>query len=376
MSMKLIVSICISMFLTVSLYGQITEKEKERLLKKVDRQEKKLTKPYQLIVLPALYYTPETTLAGGATSMMKFKSNRNDSLCKTSQIFANAIYTLNDQIILTLPFQLFLKHNKWFISGEASFFRYPYIFGGIGNEHEIDEIEDYNAYFPRYQLEIMRSLAPKIYLGPGFFYQNMTVTEIAQDGLLDTGGFLGAEGGVTVGFGIVGTYDSRDNQLSPRSGWFIKYGSLHNSGTWGSDFDFSQYTFDLRWYTPILKKHSIAMQLFTQFQDGDVPFNRLSALGGPNLMRGYQLGIYRDQKQAVYQLEWRSKTYFHHIGLRAFGAIGGVGNDLEVLSENLRPTVGGGIRLSMKKDDDLYLRFDAGFGEKTSGIYFSIGEAF
>ncbi len=356
--------------------AQISQKEKERLLKKAKREERKLDRPYQIIVLPALYYTPETNVAGGVTSMTKFRSNPKDSLCKTSQIFANAVYTLNDQIILSAPFQLFLSHNKWFASGELSFFRYPYIFGGVGNDHEIDEIEDYNAYFPRYRLELMRRVAPSIYVGPNFFYQNMTITEIEQDGLLASGQYIGSKGGAVVGLGIVASFDTRDNQLSPQNGWFIKYGSLHHNSSWGSDFRYDQYTIDARWYKPLFKKHSIAMQLFTELQDGEVPFNRLSALGGLYRMRGYQLGIYRDLNQAVYQLEWRSKTYFHHIGLRAFMAIGGVGDNFEVLSENLRPTVGAGLRLSMKKDDDLFLRLDAGFGEDTHGIYFSVGEAF
>lgn len=362
--------------ITISSQGQISQKEKDRLLKKAKREERKLSRPYQIIVLPAFYYTPETNLAGGVTSMAKFKSNPTDSLCKTSQVFANAVYTLNDQIILSAPFQLFLAHNKWFASGQLSFFRYPYIFGGVGNDHEIDEVEDYNAYFPRYRLELMRRLAPSIYVGPNLFYQNMTITETKQEGLLASGNYLGSEGGATVGLGIVASFDTRDNQLSPRNGWFFKYGSLHHSSVWGSDFDYNQYTLDARWYKPFLKKHSIAIQVFTEFQDGDVPFNRLSSLGGLFKMRGYQLGIYRDLKQAVYQLEWRSKTYFHHVGLRAFMAVGGIGADIKILSENLRPTVGAGLRVSMKKDDDLFLRLDAGFGENTSGIYFGVGEAF
>ncbi len=366
------------LFAATLAYAQFTPKGEAKLKRKIEREQRKLDRPYSLIVLPALYYTPETSLAGGATSMLTFKTNPTDSNCRTSQIFANAIYTLNDQIILTAPFQIFLSRNRWFLNGELSFFRYPYIYGGIGNEHEPDEYEDYNAYFPRYRAELLRRVVGNFYAGGNLFYQNTTITETEFNGLLDTGKVAGAEGGVTFGVGLSLLLDYRNNQLSPTKGWYISYSTLHNSEALGSNFNYDQYTFDFRFYHRLGKKHSWAHNVYTQFQNGTIPFNRLSALGGPFRMRGYQQAVYRDENQLVYQTEFRSKVYFNHIAFRLFGAVGGVGSDLEEVSQNLRPTMGTGIRFTFKRKSNVFIRLDygVGLGTQTRGFYVNVGEVF
>lgn len=376
--MRIVFLTLFTAWFVTSAYAQFTPKNEVKLKRKIEREQRKLDRTYGLIVLPALYYTPETNLAGGITGMFTFKSNPKDTACRTSQIFANAIYTLNDQIILAAPFQVFLSKNKWFLNGELSFFRYPYIYGGIGNDHEPDEYEDYNAYFPRYRAEILRRVADNIYMGGNLFYQNTTITEKAFNGLLDTGTVAGAQGGVTFGLGISILYDSRNNQLSPTKGWYLSYSTLHNNSAWGSDFNFDQYTLDARFYHPFKKRHGWAHNVYAQFQNGTVPFNRLSALGGPFRMRGYQQAVYRDENQVVYQTEFRSKVYFNHVAFRLFSAVGGIGSDLEEISQNLRPTLGTGIRFTFNKKSKVFIRLDygVGIGTQTSGFYVNVGEAF
>tara|TARA_B100000780_G_C21073237_1_gene431952 strand:- start:200 stop:1330 length:1131 start_codon:yes stop_codon:yes gene_type:complete len=359
-----------------SAFSQVTDKEKAKLLRKIEREKRKLDMNYSLLVLPAIYYTPETNLAGGVTSMITFKSNPKDSLCKTSQIIANAIYTLNDQILLNAPFQVFLDSNKWYLNGELAFYRYPYVFGGIGNDHEVDEVENYSAYFPRFNSDILRRISGSVYGGGNFFYQNTTITEVERGGLLDSANIPGAQGSTTFGIGLSFFVDTRNDQLLPTKGWYVKYSTLHFTEFLGSNYAFNQYTLDARWYKTVLKKHSVALNLFTEFQDGDVPFNRLSPLGGPFRMRGYLRGNYRDKQQAILQAEFRSKQYWHHVAFRLFSAIGGVGDNPDVIAQNLRPTVGAGFRFTFKPDEKLYIRVDYGVGQNTSGFYVNVGEAF
>lgn len=375
-------ALLLCLFVTAELLAQHKPtRDERRTLRKVKRElakhdSTKQEKRLNALILPAVYYTPETHLAFGLSGFMVFKTAKNDSLLKQSTVTFASVYTLNDQIILTSPFQLFFGANRYFVNGEVAFYRFPYIFSGIGNTHDGTVKENYNAYFPRFNAVVYRKIHKNWYAGAGWWYQNTIVNEWEPNGLLDQPQIPGNRGGVTSAPVISLFNDSRNNVLSPSSGRWITAKLWRNDAFSGSDFSYTQFTLDFRHYQQIFKNQVVAAQLFVDVIDGEAPFNRLSMLGGQSRMRGYQEAVFRDKQQMVLQSEWRSRVYFNHLAFRLFAAAGGIGNSTDDVLKHFRYTAGAGLRFTLNKESKMYFRIDAGFGANTYGIYINVGEAF
>jgi len=323
-------------------------------------------------VLPIIYYTPETRFAYGLSGISFFKT---DSLSRVSSVQVLGAYTQNKQILSWLPFQLFLKEDNYWVQGELAFYRYPYFFSGVGNEVPNGYEEDYTAQFPRFRLTGMKKVAPNLYAGAQYWFQNTNIREREAGGLLEQGA-PGGDGGTTSGIGWAVNYDKRDIQFFPSKGAFVQLRSLFNQQELGSDFTYNNYIVDARKYLSI-QSHVLALQGYADIIFGGPPFNQMAQLGGENRMRGYRLGTYRDRKMLVSQLEYRS-PYIWRISFVGFGGYGGVADNFEGFStRTMRFSYGAGMRFLFDSNQRLNMRFDYGFGDDGNrGFYFTFGEAF
>ena len=140
-----------------------------------------LDKQRKLTILPTVYFKPETNWAFGVSALMYRRFNQKDTISPLSLAGLSFVYTLNRQILFSMPFKIFLKEDNYRINGEISFYEYPYFFAGIGNDKELIEeqySEDYGANFPRFAITGLKKFRKNIYTGPKLFYQNTTVTSI------------------------------------------------------------------------------------------------------------------------------------------------------------------------------------------------------
>jgi len=71
---------------------------------------------------------------------------------------------------------------------------------------------------------------------------------------------------------------------------------LHADQNWpGSDFNFLTYTVDVSAFVTNRFNHTPGFNLYGSFSRGDMPFQSLTLLGGPNMMRGYIEGRFRNR---------------------------------------------------------------------------------
>ena len=128
-------------------------------------------KAFSVLPLPLIYYTPETRLAYGvaATATFRFRrdmhvlradsSGQAGATVRPSQITLGFAYTQNKQILFYLPFQLFYDQDKYYINGEAGYYRYTYFFYGVGQQEVTREL--YAVDFPRIRINAFRRIVPK-----------------------------------------------------------------------------------------------------------------------------------------------------------------------------------------------------------------------
>lgn len=342
--------------------------------KKEIKQQKKQTRNWSLKGYPLVFYSPETKLGFGLAGAFNFKAGpKSDTLLNDSQILTGSAYTLEKQLLLYLPWKIFWGENKNYSFGEVGYYKYFYQFHGVGQNSLIEDVDTFKVNFPRIRIHYSRKILEHFSLGAALWFEDYQIqTEIGS--LVDA--TLGGKGGITHGVGPLFVFDSRNHVFYPEKGWYIEGKALTFQNFLGSDYNFTRGSLDIINYSTVHKNAVLASHLNYQFGSGSIPFNMMSALGGTKRMRGYYEGRYRDKNAIILQTEYRLALP-KRFGLVAFADIGQVFsqfNDMKMKA--WRWTAGGGIRFMLDVERKINIRLDYGFGKQTSGLYFTIGEAF
>jgi len=333
-----------------------------------------------LFVLPIVYYTPETRLAGGAGLLYTFRFRNEPIGALSSFIQPGFAYTQENQLLLYLPFRLYKDNERFITYGELGYYRYSYFFYGIGNQAQEMNEELFDITYPRLRLHQLIEVVPNYYLGAMYAFDEYQVSGKLQGGILDDPGLSisGRNGGRVATAGLITLLDTRDNQFFPRKGVFGE-GTFQLSRSFlFSDYRFLRATINVSGYLSLGKtdKHVLAANLYNEWIEGTAPFNALALLGGVKRMRGYYEGRYRDNNLLATQIEYRGPLFWR-FRWATFFSYGGVAPSIRSFKlANMRYTYGAGLRFLISKEEQVYLRADLGLGKNTSGFYFTIGEAF
>ena len=329
------------------------------------------------ITLPLAFYTPETRFGGGAATLYAFRFRNQSDSSRPSQIQLGGAYTAEKQLLSYLPFQLFLDDAKYNIYGELGYYRYFFYFFGIGNDAS-DESESFNVNFPRVRLSALKLVAPNLYVGGRYWFDNYQIAKVEEGGLLETQNITGNEGGTVSSLGAVATYDSRDNIFFAKEGILAEFSLMNNSTALGSDFNFTRVSLDAATYFTNKFNHTFAVNAYTSFIFGDAPFNELAMLGGTKKLRGFYEGRYRDKKLWMVQGEYRMPELYWRLGLVVFGGVGSVAEEFSDFKDNeVHYTFGSGLRVLLSEKERINIRIDVGIDEKFNVLpYITVSEAF
>ncbi len=332
-------------------------------------------------IYPVLGYQPETKFVFGAISFIVYDNTEmeGDAYYRPSSISPYFLYTLNNQMLLAIDFDLYFK-NGFYLDIKPRYYKYPDFFFGIGNDNIIEDEETYINEFLRVDGRFMKFINQKWSAGLRFDIQNNNLYDFDEDGRLINGDFVGIEGGLNSGIGPTILLDTRDNILYPSKGVYARAEINFYSNAFGGDFNYSHYFIDLRKYISIKnEKNILAFQAAGNFTSGDeVPFYKLQKVGGDSRLRGIEnANLYIDKQSFWMQAEYR-RELFWRFGAVAFAGFGDVAPGLDKFRFNeLKYVVGIGGRFQAMKDEKLNIRLDAGIGRGGQyAFYLSIKEAF
>lgn len=327
----------------------------------------------QWTFIPALTYSPETSLGIGARAVRIFRTG-SDSLSganRPSSLPLTFLYTLNHQVILTGELELWMNQNKSFFNGRMEFSDYPFQFSGIGNA--VFEAESYASRYFYVHVYYEKEVARGIYLGPRYEFRTDDLYQKVPGGLLDAGTIPGSNGQRLSGLGLAVTLDRRDAIFQPARGGYHQLSWMKFHSVLGSNFDFTQWVFDFRKYWPMRNDQVFVGQAMVSLTQGEVPFQHLSMMGGSDLMRGYFEGRYRDRHAMVYQAEWRFPVY-RNLRMVAFGSAGQIGRNAGDFGLNRNMRLGAGIGFRYRLNEEgLQLRIDLAYGDRPA-FYFGLNE--
>ncbi len=329
------------------------------------------------VVLPLVFYSPETRIGGGAAALYAFRFRNQPDSARPSQIQLGGAYTQENQILSYLPFQLFFKNSEYNIYGELGYYRYFFYFYGVGNDIS-GERERYSVNFPRVRLNALKLVYPSLYLGVRYAFDDYKITERQQGGLLSTEDIAGNEGSLISSLGVVANFDNRDNIFYATEGWNVELSALTNHRYLGSDFNFNRISLDATTYRTNSLNHTLAINAFMSFNFGDVPFNEMAVIGGTKRMRGFFEGRYRDNHVWMLQSEYRFPPFWWRLGAVVFGSVGSVANEVpDFFGNQIHYSGGAGLRILLSKKERINIRLDYGINEKGEGFpYITVTEAF
>lgn len=333
-------------------------------------------KGLNVIGLPIVFVTPETGFGfgGGAQFFLLRKSNVYNS--RLSNILVSGIYTLNQQLLIDIRPQLYIQRGNYLLDASYKFQIFPNRFWGVGPNTPDSNEESYNMTSSELRIAFLKRLPPKLNFGFEYISNFHDVTEVEEGGLLASETIEGNKRATISGLGVIFNLDSRDNIASPFSGNFFQINARFSSKNLGATHGFNTFILNLRSYLPLGKKSIIALQLYTQNNYGDVPFQSKVWYGGGEMARGYFRGRFIDNHAYVLQAEYRLR-FASRWTMAGFALVGEVADLPENFFNYLKPSAGGGVRFKLVKTKDTLLRLDFGFGiDGNNGIYFGVNEAF
>ncbi len=331
------------------------------------------------LVVPAVYYSPETKLALGVAGFYYFRLPGETLDDRPSNVDGDVIYTVNKQLLVQLTPTVYLSHGKLLIESEVSYERLFDRFYGVGPNTPQRNEETFNYDLLRVRFGLYRRLAPFAYFGMQYHAEHVEVTKRDREdaNLATNPSVLGAGGSTVSGLGFRLTYDSRDNYLSATRGAYFGAVGMFYSSAMGGTHTYSLFTLDARKYFPLWWNHVFAIQGYAASTAWNVPFTQLPGLGGQFRMRGYFDGRFRDQNAIISQVEYRFPIVWRFGGV-GFASAGVVAPGLlDFDFHDIKGTAGGGLRFMFDRDERLNGRFDVGVAnDGTSAFYIQINEAF
>ncbi|MCJ7682297.1 MAG: BamA/TamA family outer membrane protein [Candidatus Aminicenantes bacterium] len=329
-------------------------------------------KKFFFLPVPLVFYMPETRWAFGAATLFSYNPRGHSSKTRPSTLSLSGYTTQNRQYSIELQPEIYLENETYFIKGALRISRYPDRFFGIGDGTTADMEESYTSEFVKLDLSFQKKIHPGsgLYAGVGYKYEHHRMIEVMP------GGIPGREGGTLSALGLILNWDTRDNIYFPRTGRLFQFTADVYAAVLGSEFDFTALKLDLRTYVPLAKSHSLAFQFLMDTRLGEPPFYSLSQLGGDRILRGYYTGRFRDKTAVILQGECRLQV-LKKLGVVIFAGLGNVTDHPGNLNfRTLKYSLGIGLRFFLSPGETPCIRGDFGLGKKSSGLYFTVKDAF
>ncbi len=333
---------------------------------------------HSLTIYPMAGYSPRQGFHIGVMPVWRIKPNeafkceyyRPTTFAPAVKVSTTGMYELE------LDANVFTR-NRWMFISKFQYLFLPDEYYGIGNHVKSPPYSEFETNRFAFKSDILKGINSRWFAGVRLDINNDELSNIKGD--LLTPDVLGYNGGWVNGIGPGLAFDNRNDQLYPSRGWFVIFSSAYYSSIFGSDYNFTSATLDVRKYLDLKGKESIlAFQAYLSGAEGDIPFYKMSFLGGSRLLRGishpYQ---YMDKHVWYAQAEWRKHIWWR-LGAVLFTGAGKVSPKFMQQPLNDLHIVGGtGLRFKVLPDEGLNFRIDFGMSNhKDTGIYFTIREAF
>lgn len=327
---------------------------------------------------PMAGYSPRTGFEIGVMPVWRIKP-RNAEAC---EFYRPTTFAPSFKLSTTGMYEfevdaLAFTSKRWMFISKFQYMFLPDEFYGIGNQEKDPPFATFDINRFLFKSDILKGISASWFVG---LRLDINYDEFSNvDGDLLNPSILGYEGGWANGIGPGFAFDNRDDQLYPTKGWFVLFSSAIYDKFIGSDYQFVSSNLDVRKFFSLKGDESIlGFQAMINATSGDVPFYKLSSIGGKRMLRGIAHPYrYMDKHSWFVQAEWRKHIWWR-LGGVLFAGTGKVSPEfLQTPFSDMHFVAGTGMRFKVLPDEGLNFRVDFGMSNHgDSGVYFTIREAF
>lgn len=326
--------------------------------------------------LPILGYSEETALEYGGMMLLFFKPDFQGG--ETSAIDFAAIGTTRKQFEFLVTPRYYMFHDRVRGTMKITVDNWTSSFFGIGNDPDLDDGWKYD----RKTVSIDNTTQTNFGLPralKNFMYGLSIHAEYSDISFKNYEGDLSRpelNGKWRTGAGYLVSYDTRDNKNWARHGFYAHWNHEFYTDAIG-DYSFTTQELDLRGYTFLFWKTSMAVSALWQRTDGDAPFDMLAGPDGIGRFRGVKDHFFRGNQALILQAELRKVLFWRLAGTIFFegGKSGNYFSDLMREKWHQAPGFGGELALNMA--EQLYARGDISWVDyKHIGLTVYIRQAF
>ncbi len=360
---------------------------KSNPIKRVNRDSILQHKKVHFAIIPGIGYSLQTGFSTFITGNGVFKTAKGTSTNQSS-FYAFLSYTQYKQLILPLVFSIWTPRNKYHITSDNRFLKYPSLTYGTGEASLDAQPSALNFLYFKMHETIMRKVWSNVYVGIGYYFDRFwKIREVTNTRHRGTPAFIGLNlDQEALASGLVAkiTYDSRPRLINPIKGLYASLLLRDNTPLLGGDSRWRTGLIEIRKFftLPGKAKNVLALWSHNWFTlNGNPHYLMLPSTGWDdyfNTGRGYIQSRFRGSDMFYLEAELRYK-------ILPSGLLGGVlFANLQYFTGNpkrsdhiLVPAGGLGLRIKMNKKSATNLAIDYGFGINGShGFFINLGESF
>ena len=327
-------------------------------------------------VVPGPFYTPELGIGIGVAAVGFYRPDEEQQLAPLSSLSLTGFASSTGAFGLGYENNTFLRNDqcRFVLNGDISYRPLDYWGQGYAAGHSKRGKQSYNSRTMSFNPEILYRVQKHTYVGMGGALAYEKATGLQNK---ETGSFFQHPvplNDLNIGVSLLFSYDTRDVTINPSQGQLLNIRYTDYTPDLGGDHRLSVWDMQYNLYHSFNPTTLLAWDLFGRFAGGNVPWTMDGTLGDSHHLRGYYQGRYRDRNVVTTQIELRKKLSWRH-GMVAWAGAGSMSpHPSEVVDGHWLPSVGIGYRFEIKKR--MNLRLDYGVGQRSSGFYFQVGEAF
>ena len=331
---------------------------------------------FKRTALPIVFYLPETSLGFGGSVYGTFRLNGEPQNTKPSSIIAGLSYTLKNQILFFLPYEIYKNNEDIRFKGELGYYRYVYNFFGLGPDSNFEDQEIYEVTYPRIIFNYSRAVSNKWKLGAGFKFDDFNMNHIEEGRLLETTQPIGVDGGTKSVLTLQAYTDTRDNTLSAYKGYYIEAIFQRGDNLFLSDFEYNRFELDARYFYEIKNDVILGTQFYLVNTQDSAPFFDIGYAGDAKHARGFPDRRFINFNIIATQAEVRYPIYKRVRGATFITNLLTPNTIAKPFENTPRWSVGTGIRFLLIPEDRTLLRLDVAYGADGFNFYLTANEAF
>lgn len=320
------------------------------------------------------FYASATGVGLGLVASGLYRIDRDDQTLPLSNVSIFANVATSGMMALGVKGNNVFPRERYKLDYTVYFYTFPSKIWGIG--YEAGNIDDNEQNYSRIKFEAKPRFLWRVfdnaYIGPVVNFQYIKMTDLSDQVVelvcSDKRHFM------AVGAGLSLNYDSRDVVTNASRGWFFQLDQLFMPGFLGNDNKYIMTDLTVATYKKAWKGAVIAGELHSQLNFQDVPWPMMACVGGPNRMRGYFEGRYRDKCIVEAQVELRQHIRRRN-GIVVWVGAANVFPEFDQMRwKKTLLNLGVGYRWAFK--ENVNVRLDLGLTKNGIGFAFNINEAF